>query len=109
MTEGLIQITGSIADIGLIHEPMLLTIQKGRLIDATTEKGKELMHVLGREDGRLVCELGIGTNHAARLTGNILEDEKAYETVNIAFGSNHTFGGHIQTNVHIDASLHINH
>lgn len=101
-SEGTIAINGSIAGIGLLKEPIILTIKEGRLIEATTSVGEKLLQLLGDGDGRLLCELGIGTNYAARITGNILEDEKAYDTIHIAFGSNHTFGGTIQTNVHID-------
>ncbi|WP_057915256.1 aminopeptidase [Peribacillus muralis] len=100
--EGKIEINGSIAGIGLLEKPIVLTIQEGRLVEATGEVGRELLTLLGDGDGRLLCELGIGTNHAARVTGNILEDEKAYNTIHVAFGSNHTFGGTIKSNVHID-------
>lgn len=100
--EGTIEINGSIAGIGLLENPVVLTIEKGRLVNATGIDGEMLLTLLGDGDGRYLCELGIGTNHAARLTGNILEDEKAYNTIHIAFGSNHTFGGTIKTNVHID-------
>jgi len=100
--EGTIEINGSIAGIGLLENPVVLTIEKGRLVNATGTDGETLLTLLGDGDGRYLCELGIGTNHAARLTGNILEDEKAYNTIHIAFGSNHTFGGTIKTNVHID-------
>nr|WP_228548387.1 aminopeptidase [Sporosarcina obsidiansis] len=100
--EGTIEINGSIAGIGLVQEPIVLTIKKGRLEEATGVEGEKLLALLGQESGRLLCELGIGTNHAARLTGKILEDEKAYKTIHVAFGSNHTFGGTIESNVHID-------
>jgi len=66
------------------------------------KNGEKLLEILGKGDGRLLCEFGIGTNHAARLTGIILEAEKAYQTIHVAFGSNHTFDGTIKTNVHID-------
>src|SRR5699024_691609 len=99
---GKIEINGSIAGIGLLEEPVLLTVKQGRLIHATGETGERLLSLLGDGDGRLLGELGIGTNYAARLTGNILEDEKAYTTVHVAFGSNHTFGGSIKADVHID-------
>lgn len=101
-TEGSIEINGSISGIGLLEEPVILTIEKGRLVNASGNNGEILLGLLGEGDGRFLCELGIGTNHAARLTGNILEDEKAYNTIHVAFGSNHTFGGTIKTNVHID-------
>ncbi|WP_228551157.1 aminopeptidase [Sporosarcina cascadiensis] len=100
--EGTIEINGSIAGIGLVQEPVVLTIKKGCLTEATGTDGEKLLSLLGQESGRLLCELGIGTNHAARLTGKILEDEKAYQTAHIAFGSNHTFGGMIKSTVHID-------
>ncbi|MGM0778765.1 MAG: aminopeptidase [Bacillota bacterium] len=100
--EGEIEINGSIAGIGLLENPIVLTLKKGKLIDVIGEKGGKLLSLLGDGDGSLLCELGIGTNHAARVTGNILEDEKAYNTIHVAFGSNHTFGGTIKTNVHID-------
>lgn len=99
---GKILITGSIAGIGLVKEPVLLTIDDGRLVEASGEQGAKLLSILGDGDGRILCELGIGTNHAARITGLILEDEKAYDSIHVAFGSNHTFGGVISTNVHID-------
>lgn len=101
-SEGEIEINGSIAGIGLVTEPVKLTIKEGRLVAASGAQGRKLLDLLGDGEGRLLCELGIGTNHAARIIGNILEDEKAYNTVHIAFGSNHTFGGTIKTNVHID-------
>ena len=36
----------------------------------------------------IIGELGIGLNPGARLTGNLLEDEKAGKTAHIAFGNN---------------------
>lgn len=100
--EGEIEINGSITGIGLLENPIVLTLKKGKLIDVNGEQGGKLLSLLGDGDGSLLGELGIGTNHAARVIGNILEDEKAYNTIHIAFGSNHTFGGTIKTNVHID-------
>ena len=49
--------------------------------------------------------MGIGTNYAARLTGVILEDEKAYQTVHIAFGTNIGFGGTNKADCHIDGII----
>lgn len=34
--------------------------------------------------------------------GNVLEDERVFGTVHIAFGSNKSFGGETEANVHID-------
>jgi len=49
-----------------------------------------------------VAELGIGTNYKARITGNVLEDEKAIGTCHIAFGNNSHFGGKIDVPFHRD-------
>lgn len=99
---GEIILDGSIADIGTLAEPVVLTIENGKLINAAGSAGSELLTLLGEQDGRLLCEFGIGTNEAARITGVVLEDEKVYGTIHIAFGSNHTFGGIINAGVHID-------
>lgn len=50
----------------------------------------------------MLGEFGIGTNDKARITGVVLEDEKVYGTIHVAFGSNNTFGGTIAAGVHID-------
>lgn len=100
---GEILIDGSIADIGKVVQPVLLKIRDGRLVEADGAEGEKLLHLLGDGDGRFVGEFGIGTNRAARLTGNILEDEKAYGTCHIAFGTNMSFGGTINAGVHLDA------
>jgi len=102
---GQIIIDGSISGIGVIEEPITLTINSGRLIEATGEDGEKLKNLLGKGNGRKIAELGIGTNKAARLSGNILEDEKVYSTVHIAFGSNQSFGGETNADVHIDCVI----
>ena len=40
---------------------------------------------------RHVAELGIGTNPEAELIGNVLQDEKVFGTVHIAFGDNTSY------------------
>lgn len=49
-----------------------------------------------------VAELGIGTNYKAKITGNVLEDEKAFGTCHIAFGNNKHFGGKVDVPFHVD-------
>lgn len=100
--KGTYLVDGSVAGIGLVGEPIELTIDGGRLVSAAGEQGRILLDLLGEGLGRNVAELGLGTNHKARLIGEILEDEKAFGTVHIAFGSNHTFGGTVDAGVHID-------
>jgi leucyl aminopeptidase (aminopeptidase T) len=56
----------------------------------------------GGENGRVLAELGIGTNPGAMISGRILEDEKVEGTVHFAFGTNTSFGGDNQATVDID-------
>src|SRR5699024_1731904 len=99
---GKIVVDGAISGIGVLTEPTTLTIENGRLVAATGDAGRELLNILGDGLGRTIAEFGIGTNKSARLTGNVLEDEKVYGTIHIAFGSNKSFGGQTDAGVHID-------
>ncbi|TQK62874.1 leucyl aminopeptidase (aminopeptidase T) [Brevibacillus sp. AG162] len=100
--EGQILVDGSIAGIGKIDSPLLLTVQNGRITEAEGTSAERLLQMLGDQDGRMLGEFGIGTNDKARITGVVLEDEKVYGTIHVAFGSNNTFGGMIVAGVHID-------
>ncbi len=99
---GQIWIDGSVAGIGKLTSPLLLKIEQGRITQAEGTVADELLSKLGDGEGRMLCEFGIGTNDKARITGVVLEDEKVYGTIHVAFGSNNTFGGTITAGVHID-------
>lgn len=99
---GKLVVDGSIAQIGKVTEVVTLTIENGRLVEATGDQGEDLLTLLGKDKGRLIAEFGIGTNPAARITGVVLEDEKVFGTIHIAFGSNKPFGGETEAGVHID-------
>lgn len=103
IASGSIKVDGSVAGIGALSSPMVLTVEQGRLTAAEGEGGDKLLELLGAGDGRLLGEFGIGTNNKARITGVVLEDEKVYGTIHVAFGSNNTFGGVVAAGVHIDA------
>ncbi|WP_342544169.1 aminopeptidase [Lysinibacillus sp. FSL W7-1291] len=99
---GEILVDGSIANIGVLKEPLLLKITNGRLEEAIGPDGPQLLALLGEGNGRIIAEFGIGANKSAILCGNVLEDEKVYGTIHIAFGSNKPFGGANMADVHID-------
>ncbi|MEJ8545565.1 aminopeptidase [Brevibacillus borstelensis] len=103
---GQIVVDGSIAGIGKVSGPLLVTVDQGRIVDLQGPDADQLLDMLGAGDGRLLGEFGIGTNDMARITGNVLEDEKVYGTIHVAFGSNRTFGGTISAGVHIDLVVH---
>jgi len=102
--EGTLVVDGSIAAIGKLSEPVELTVREGHLTEASGAEGAQLLELLSEHgpDGLNVAELGIGTNEAAILTGNILEDEKILGSAHVAFGASAAIGGTVQVPVHLD-------
>lgn len=100
---GVLVVDGSIAGLGTVSGPLEITIENGYAVRFEGPDAERLQQALGpSRAARNVAELGIGTNDKARLWGNVLEDEKVYGTVHLAFGSNATFGGTVSAGVHID-------
>jgi aminopeptidase len=83
-----------------------LRFQDGRVIDASAERGEELLQrMLDSDPGaRRLGELGIGTNFAiARGTRSILFDEKIGGTVHLALGRSYPeTGGVNESSLHWD-------
>lgn len=103
---GEVIIDGSVAGIGRLAAPLVATIQEGLLTEVEGPAASQLLGLLGDSPrARNVGELGVGTNDKARLSGIVLEDEKVYGTVHIAFGDNSTFGGNTRAGVHIDGII----
>jgi leucyl aminopeptidase (aminopeptidase T) len=99
-------VASSLASVGLAEgEPPVLTIDEGRLVSATRPQGERLLAILHEHGGELgtnLAELGVGTNDAATLTGNVLEDEKILGTIHVAFGASAGIGGTVSVPVHLD-------
>ncbi len=107
-SEGVLVVDASVAGIGTLQQPIKITIKNGFAVKM--EGGKEadqLFTMLSRfgKDGMNVAEFGIGTNHAAQIIGNILEDEKVLGTAHVAFGNNISMGGTYAVGIHIDGVL----
>jgi leucyl aminopeptidase (aminopeptidase T) len=102
--DGTLVIDGSLAGIGLADEPAVLVLEGGHLTSARGGQGMAFMELLTEhgEEGTNVAELGIGTNEKAKLTGEVLEDEKIAGTCHVAFGASAGIGGTIQVPVHLD-------
>jgi leucyl aminopeptidase (aminopeptidase T) len=105
--DGVIVSDGSIGDLGQVPSPVTIKVKRGR-IESTECKDsgflkrlKELTSV--DEMASVIGELGIGINPKARITGILLEDEKAWKTAHIAFGNNETMpGGKNNSKTHRD-------
>lgn len=103
-TQGTIVFDGSVWPIGLLDAPIVVDVEEGFAVGFSGPQGNEWLRTMEPHgDAALaVAELGIGTNDAALLTGNILEDEKIVGTIHVAFGDNHTFGGTNRVSSHQD-------
>lgn len=108
----------------IINKPIKVSVKNGfvtdiegdkeakRLLDTVTEA--ETKAVKMEKDGKLpqgqgevykrnarnIGELGIGLNPAATITGNMLEDEKAFRTCHFAIGQN--YDGDAPSLIHLD-------
>jgi leucyl aminopeptidase (aminopeptidase T) len=104
---GTIVVAGTIASLGVPEEPVTLTVEDGRLVDARNGLGARLLELLqvAGEGGTNLAELGIGTNDRAQLSGAVLEDEKILGTVHVAFGASAGIGGTISVPIHLDVVI----
>ena len=105
---GIIVFDASIGDIGLLKQPLKVYVTDGR-ITKFESNDKELEKRIAEltdvdDEARVIGELGIGVNPGARITGNMLEDEKSLGTSHIAFGNNAGFvgGGKNNSKIHRD-------
>ncbi len=104
-SEGTIVFDGSISvksgDI-VINNPIKATVRKGFvtalntseskeavILEETIEEGAKAPNPEYAKNARNLGEIGIGLNPAAEITGNMLEDEKAFHTCHIAIGHNY--------------------
>lgn len=107
---GTMIIDGSMVGIGKLTAPMTVTLESGQLVNVEGEDenglyADQLEVLFRRPENATIAELGIGTNERALLCGIILEDEKLYGTVHIAFGTNTSFGGVTKADCHYDGII----
>lgn len=98
-------IDGSMVGIGKLNAPLRVTVKDGKLRSIEGAESERLSILLENDANATLGELGIGTNEAAILSGVILEDEKVYGTVHIAFGTNKSFGGVNKAGCHMDGII----
>jgi len=95
----------------IISKPTKIEIKSGYIIKyENSPSGRRFKKII--EDAKkidknnnasYVAEFAIGTNPSAKVTGVILEDEKALGTCHIAFGDNTSFpGGKNNSIIHLD-------
>lgn len=104
-TEGTLVIDHTMDSLGLLDQPITLTIKKGRVTKIEGGKSAAQLNKLVNESdagATNIAEFAIGTNPNARLIGNMAEDKKAIGSVHIAIGDSHVIGGTIESNIHLD-------
>ena len=119
-TNGKIVVDASIGGIGKVDKNIRIDVKNGFIVNMQGGKvanqfKKSLKSYRSKASGELknqgflsnklyknVAELGIGTNYKAKITGNVLEDEKVAGTCHIAFGNNKHFGGKVDVPFHVD-------
>lgn len=106
--EGIFIADRSFAGIGKLKHPIKITVKKGLAVHISGgEEADRLKSILKKykdygNKAYNIAELGIGTNDAAMISGNVLEDEKVYGTAHIALGNNRSYGGKVDVPLHLD-------
>jgi leucyl aminopeptidase (aminopeptidase T) len=112
--DGLFVVDKSFPEI-VIKEPIRITFEHGRVTNiAGGQEAEQLEAVIADaetkptgEGSRTIAELGIGTNPYARITGNVMTDEKVMGTIHIAIGHNAVppYNGQNRAPIHLDGVM----
>ena len=110
-SEGVIMVDGSISvpEIGVITQPIKVTVQGGNAIKIEGGKQNQLFADIlanANDPGAYnIAELGIGLNPMAKIIGVMVDDEGSMGTVHIAVGTSAAFGGKVRTQLHLDMMI----
>ncbi len=88
-----------------LETPVTVKVHDGMAADVEGDEpfAREFREALDRASGnRNLAELGIGTNDRATKPDNVLESEKIFGTIHLAFGDNSSFGGTVSAPFHQD-------
>ncbi|MBI2660448.1 aminopeptidase [Candidatus Woesearchaeota archaeon] len=103
---GKIIVDASVGGIGKVDKDIEITVENGFIENVNGGKvANAFKKMLKSKLYKNVAELGIGTNYKAKITGNVLEDEKVYGTCHIAFGNSRHFGGKVDVPFHVDVVI----
>jgi len=107
-SEGIFVVDGSMAGIGVLNKPITIKVKEGLATEITGgAQAKKLITILDKHgrDAMNIAEFGIGTNHKAKISGILLEDEKVMGTIHIALGDNKSMGGSVGVSSHLDGVI----
>lgn len=105
---GIYVIDASILD-KKVDKPIKITVKNRYAVKIEggklANKLKNILKNLHDKNSYNIAELGIGVNPNAKITGEILEDEKVLGTCHIALGSSFAIGGRIRAKCHLDGVI----
>ncbi len=109
-SSGIFVVDGSMAGIGDLagKTPITVKVENGYAVEITGGPEADILKGKLEPLGKAAynaAELGVGTNDAAKIIGNILEDEKVMGTVHIALGNNMSMGGTVDVPIHLDGII----
>ena len=109
--EGVLVIDGSIPHplLDLIHTPIKCIVEHGVITQISGGNQADILRkILSDYNDPTVYnigELGMGLNPLCRLRGVMAEDEGSFGNMHIGIGKNLTFGGHVNSPLHLDMVL----
>lgn len=107
--EGVVVVDTTAHYVGALSQPMKWHIKKGRVTDiqggVEAKKFRNYIETHGDENAYNICEIAVGTNPKAIVTGNIREDKKIYGTVHVGLGMNIDVGGKNDSKLHLDGVI----
>jgi leucyl aminopeptidase (aminopeptidase T) len=106
--EGMLVIDHTMDNLGLLDQPIHMTVRAGRVVEIRGgEAARLLRELVAASDANAtnIAEFAIGTNDRARLIGSMTEDKKYWGSVHVAIGDNHVIGGTVTSELHLDGLL----
>lgn len=103
-TEGTIVVDAYMHWLGKIEQPMTLRVERGHVVEVTGgAQAQRLREIITGADANAtnIAELGIGSGRIGQLRG-ISQDKAILGTAHLAIGHNHSLGGSIISNIHLD-------
>lgn len=104
--QGTVVVDGSASLIGLIEEPIKLTVKKGKIVEISGGKQADEFRCFLEEakhpNAYQIAEIAVGLNPKSEVVGILTEDESAWRTGHIGVGSNIGLGGVNEAPLHMD-------
>jgi leucyl aminopeptidase (aminopeptidase T) len=105
---GVLVFDGSIPHplLNLIEEPIICTVKDGYITEITGGREADIFRKMLADfnDSTVynIAELGLGLNKENYLCGHMAPDEGSFGNIHIGIGKNLTFGGHVDSPLHMD-------